>query len=97
MRENPPMPAILPKGLAPYNQTPEFSEETVPAALLKDHNTKAGVWGLIHVKSGTLEYTIPSRGETMTLTPGTPGVVEPQVMHHIAPKGPVRFFVEFWR
>ena len=91
----------LPPDVAPYSRTADFTETTVPAALLRAHTTKAGVWGLIHVLEGRLAYRIedPRRppGEVV-LSPDTPaGVVEPTILHAVAPLGPVRFFVEFHR
>ena len=87
--------------MRPYRQTAVFTESTVPAGLLRAHTTKDGVWGLIHVLEGRLAYHIvdPRRpGEETTLTPQTPpGVVEPTILHEVAPLGPVRFFVEFHR
>jgi tellurite resistance-related uncharacterized protein len=40
----------VPEGLQPYKRTATFTEATVPAALLNDHSTKEGAWGLIHVE-----------------------------------------------
>ena len=87
----------LPEGLRAYRRTPVFTETTVPAGLLKDHRTKPGVWGVIHVVSGRLRYTIPSRKENVTLSPARPGIVEQDVAHHVTPLGAVSFYVEFWR
>ena len=42
----------LPAFVAPYNRTPDFTAETVPAALIRDHTTKAGVRGVITVAFG---------------------------------------------
>lgn len=96
-----PNPAVLPDGLAPYHRTPDFTAATVPAALLADHDTKAGTWGLIHVAAGTLRYRItdPRRDALeIVLTPDSPpGIVEPTVRHHVEPIGDVVFHVEFWR
>ena len=86
----------LPKGLTPNKRTATFTETTIPAGILKDHQTKAGVWGLIHVLSGSLRYVIPSLGETKILTPEENGVVIPETPHHVAPMGPFSFNVEFW-
>lgn len=86
----------LPEGLVSHKRTADFTETTVPRGLLRDHRTKAGVWGLIRVTSGALRYTIPSRGEEITVTPAAPGVVEPQVPHHVTPDGSVTFHVEFY-
>lgn len=92
---------MLPAGLQPYARTAEFTETSVPAGLLRAHTTKAGAWGLIHVLEGRLAYRItdPRRPASETvLTPQTgPGVVEPTILHEVAPRGGVRFFVEFHR
>lgn len=92
---------MLPPDLRPYARTSEFTESTVPAGLLRAHTTKAGSWGLIHVLEGRLAYRItdPRRpaSEVVLTADGEPGVVEPTVLHEVEPRGPVRFYVEFWR
>jgi tellurite resistance-related uncharacterized protein len=88
----------LPNDVVAYKKTPEFTEATVPSGLLRDHRTKAGVWGEIVVLEGCLEYIINEPVlEVVTLKEGQPGVVEPTIPHHITPLGPVRFYVEFSR
>ena len=86
----------LPAAAKAYKKTAIFTNATVPQALLNDHRTKPGVWGLIQVERGSLEYTIAG-GETHVLTPGHPGVVEPEVTHFVRPVGETAFFVEFYR
>ena len=94
-------PTRLPHGLTAYRRTADFTEATVPAALLADHRTKDGSWGLIVVEAGALTYRVtdPRRAPAETLlTPRTaPGVIEPTILHHVAPQGKVRFHVQFWR
>ena len=87
----------LPAQVQEYSRSPTFDENTVPAALRKDHQTKAGVWGVITVLSGTLRYRIKPTGFETTLTPGKPGIVEPEVLHSVEPIGPVSFYVAFHR
>lgn len=88
----------LPDDVRRYRRTAEFTEATVPEALTRDHATKAGVWGLIHVLEGRLAYHIEATNETIELTPaGLAGVIEPQARHRVTPLGAVRFYVEFWR
>jgi tellurite resistance-related uncharacterized protein len=91
----------LPAGAEPYKRTATFSEATIPAALLNDHSTKEGAWGLIRVEQGELRYVItdPRRAAAeRILTPANePGVVEPTILHRVEPLGPVRFHVEFFR
>ena len=89
----------FPDDVVAYRRTPEFDATTTPAGLLSEHNTKAGVWGRIQVMEGALLYRVtdPRReASERLLTPeGWAGVVEPQIKHHVALTGPVRFYVEF--
>ena len=55
----------LPENTRPYKRTPIFNENTVPKGLLRNHNTKNGVWGLLTVEKGEIEYTIETMGSTM--------------------------------
>ena len=87
----------MPSGLVAYKRTPDFDQRSIPAGLRKDHATKAGVWGLIHVTSGRLRYCIDSQGRELVLAPGTNGVIPPELVHHVEPDGEVSFFVEFHR
>lgn len=53
-------------------------QSTAPRGLLTRHNTKAGTWGLIHVESGVVRYTIfrerdNQEDEVIDVLPGTPG------------------------
>ena len=91
----------LPPGLELYKRTQSFTETTVPNALLNDHSTKAGVWGLIHVEHGRLRYIVtdPRRApaERLLTSESAPGVVEPTILHRVDPLGPVRFHEQFLR
>lgn len=86
----------LPSKVKPYKRTPLFTEESIPESLLKKHNTKEGTWGLINVEQGELEYVIED-SEKYLLAPSKPGVVEPEVFHHVRPLGKVSFYVEFYQ
>jgi tellurite resistance-related uncharacterized protein len=66
--------------------------------LRRNHETKRGVWGLIHVVSGELEYVLEDAvGTRQVVRAGEPAVVLPELPHRVAPLGDVEFFVEFWR
>ena len=79
--------------LVPYRRTPTFTESSVPAGLLRDHRTKPGVYGRIHVEAGCLRYT-DATGEQL-LTAGAVAVSRPEQTHAVEPVGMVRFYVEF--
>ena len=91
----------LPPGLVSQRRTDVFTEDTVPAGLLKAHSTKAGTWGLIHVLEGQLVYRVTDHrrpaSETLLTAETGPGVVEPTILHEVAAPQPVRFFVEFYK
>lgn len=94
-------PSALPEGLTFYRQTDTFTEASVPAGLLKDHCTKVGVWGLIQVVQGQLRYRVTdvrrAASESILAPDSAAGVVEPTILHHVEPLGPVRFHVQFYR
>lgn len=87
----------MPNNFIAYKRTFVFTEESVPAALKKDHSTKTGVWAKINVEEGRLRYRVPLLGEEMDLSQNKIGIVVPEVLHSVEPLGKVRFFVEFYK
>jgi tellurite resistance-related uncharacterized protein len=54
------------------------------------------VWGKIVVVEGLLTYRINEPAvEIHELSPAHPGIVEPEVLHEVEPRGAVRFYVDF--
>lgn len=88
----------LPEHVVHYKSTPEFTQDSVPAGLLRAHTTAAGVWGRITILEGSLRYRIAEpEAEVLVLTPDRHGVVEPTMKHEVEVIGPVRFRVDFHR
>ncbi|MCA9777674.1 MAG: DUF3565 domain-containing protein [Candidatus Eremiobacteraeota bacterium] len=86
---------LLPDGMVVYKSTPEFSDETVPAGLLKDHSLKTGVWGHLVVLEGSLRFC---EGDLrVEVGPETLWYILPEVIHNVELSGPVRFRVDFLR
>lgn len=90
------MQNTLPRTLVKYSESPEFTQDTIPRAFLRDHTTKAGVWGKIVVAEGALHYRRKDRPAEV-VTPAEPATIFPTEPHSVAPRGPVRFKVEFYR
>ena len=90
-------PSGLPAGLVAYRRTPMFDENTIPAGLRREHRTASGVWGVITVVEGRLRFRSLHPVNETILTPATPIAVAPEQPHEVAPDGPVRFYVEFYR
>ena len=88
----------FPEGLTKYSETPLFTAESVPGALLKAHATKPGVWGKLQVLEGGLHYIVlgPPASRSF-IGAGDHGVIEPTVPHHLELAGPVSFKVAFYR
>jgi len=86
----------IPDDYSSYKKTPVFTEATVPQGLLNAHQTKAGTWGKIVVLEGRLLYRIlEPEVEEHLLDSERFGVVEPQVLHEVEPRGKVSFYVDF--
>jgi tellurite resistance-related uncharacterized protein len=80
----------------PYRSTQVFDETTLPKALREEHRTKAGTWGLIQVIEGQVRLTYIDPPSDRVLTPGNPGVVNPQQSHFVTPIGPIKMRVDFY-
>ena len=82
----------------PYRTTPVFTEQTLPAALTREHRTKAGVWGIVRVLEGTVVYRVLDPASEQTLSSTVPGLILPDQPHCLvcAPGEPFRLQVEFY-
>lgn len=80
----------------PYRSTPVFDSDTLPAALRARHATKPGVWGVIRVIEGALRLTYLDDPSEVILTPGQPGLIQPQQPHFVTPLGALKMQVDFW-
>jgi tellurite methyltransferase len=85
----------LPPHFVAYKQTPLFDETTIPAGILNEHSTKAGVWAKIHVVEGRLRYCVPALKVEREVTAGHIDIVVPEVVHNVQLVGMVKFYVEF--
>lgn len=91
-----PMRHDLPPNVQKYNETPIYTEGTVPKGLLRDHSTKPGVWGKLVVSEGHLLYL---RGDypAQRVDAESPAIIRPEELHFIRTPEAVSFRVEFYR
>jgi tellurite resistance-related uncharacterized protein len=80
----------------PYRSTPVFDEATLPAALRKEHRTKAGVWGVVRVIEGRVKLTYLDPHFETVVTPDLPGLILPEQPHFVDPLGAVKMQVDFY-
>jgi len=81
----------------PYKITPVFDQESLPAALRNEHNTKAGVWGLLRVLEGSVRLVFRDSQKSVNVTPNSPAPIPPEDVHHVEVTGPIKMQVEFYR
>ena len=81
--------------MTPYKTTAVFDQDTLPAALRREHRTKAAAWGIIRVLEGELLLLFPD-GRSETLSRNRPGLIRPQETHWVEPLGEMRMQVEFY-
>src|SRR3954469_21531042 len=86
----------LPDTVVARKRTPIFDHASVPAGLLRGHNTREGVWALIVVLDGQLRLRLHEPPSERVLDARSPGVIAPGQVHDIEPMGAVHFFVEFY-
>ena len=88
----------LPAQAEVYTSSPEYTNQTMPEGLSRDHRTRAGTWGRIVVRDGKLMYSlIDPKVPAWVLRPGIDGIIAPGLSHWLAARGDVRFVVEFLR
>jgi|GEM_PF-917530 len=85
----------LPDGLVTVRETPEWTADTVPPALLRDHQTST--WAELVVHEGSVCFIEEASGWTCRAHPGHPAAIVPNRLHRIEPSADARFFVRFLR
>ncbi len=88
----------LPADVVLVRTTDEFTEESIPQALLRAHRVAEGAWGRLVVREGAVEFVFEDDPATRTrLGPGASIVIPPGRFHHVEIIGAVKFVVEFYR
>lgn len=92
----------IPTDFIHYKSTPIFNRHSVPKMFLHLHNTKAGVYGQIHVLSGKLKfYGFKDRRaeveKEVTIDAGHTAISPPQYWHKVElMTADTEFRVDFW-
>ncbi|SIN61307.1 Uncharacterized protein, possibly involved in tellurite resistance [Parasphingorhabdus marina DSM 22363] len=87
----------MPDPQEPYSSTPVFDETSLPKALQKAHDTKAGTWGVLELMAGELVYVVEGTGCRRVMQAGDCQLIEPQQLHHVELIGPMQMQVHFYR
>jgi tellurite methyltransferase len=86
----------LPDGLVVVRTTATWDEQTMPGALRRAHRVASGTWGRLHVADGSLRFVARTDPITDMIVGRDHGQgIPPDVEHHIEPRGPTRFSIDF--
>ncbi len=88
---------VLPDGLEHVRTTPQFTAESVPAGLRAALPVAPGVWGVLVVAQGHVDFVMEASGATRRVGAGERQVIPPQQEHHVEPGPDARFAVQFHR
>ena len=87
----------IPAGLVPAGGSLNFTRETIPEALQREHSLGAGHWGVLHVFDGRLLFIDLATGrERMVEAPGLV-IIRPGAPHKVAIDGPLSCRIDFFR
>ena len=90
--------ATMPAGLVLVRTTPEFSAQTVPAALQAAHQIGAGLWGRLRVLKGGLRFVFERDPPiTQAIGAGEHIDIPPLTPHRVELQPDCRFVVEFYK
>ena len=88
----------LPAGAACYKRIGPFSEDSLPAGILREHRLKDDVWGVLTIVDGAIGFTWDdAEGGEIELAARSRLVIPPAVPHHLTVRGPFSLTIEFHR
>lgn len=86
----------MPSGLTPAGSSLEFTERTIPDALLREHALAAGRWAVLNVIAGRLSFVDLETGEARAITAPGRIAITPQTPHRLSLDGDVRCRIDFF-
>jgi len=88
----------LPADATCYRRIGPFDQDSLPAGLLREHQLKEDVWGLLTMVDGIIGFTWDdAEGGTIQLAAPDSMVIPPAVLHHVEMRGPFTLTIEFHR
>ena len=87
----------MPSGLVPSGRSLEFTSDTLPEALQKEHALADGRWGVLHVLEGSLVFVDLASGNERVVAAPDSVVIQPRLPHKVVVSGPVRCRIDFFR
>ena len=83
--------------LIPSGSSPEFTEQTIPDALLSEHQLGDGHWAELNVIEGSIRFVDLTSGDAASHSAPSVVLIRPNSPHHVSLEGPVRLRIDFFR
>lgn len=87
----------IPSGLIPSSGSLNFTRDTIPDALRREHELGAGHWGVLHVFEGELRFADLATGRERAVSAPDLVTIHPQAPHKVIVTGPLRCRIDFFR
>ena len=87
----------LPADAEYVRTTPAFTDESVPAGLLKSHQVAENTWAVLTVRSGALDFAFEDHPGSRRLDAGATQVIPPRRLHQLIIGQAVFFDLAFYR
>ena len=87
----------MPSGLVPSGRSLEFTSDTLPEALQREHALADGRWGVLQVLEGSLTFIDLASGNERHVVAPDHVVIQPRLPHKVVVSGPVRLRIGFFR
>ena len=87
----------IPRGLFPAGASPNFTEDTIPEALQREHTLAAGRWGVLHALEGQMVFVDLETGRERMVEAPDLVVIRPGVPHKVSLDGPLTCRIDFFR
>ena len=87
----------IPPGQVRAGNSLEFTESTIPDALLREHSLAAGRWGQLNIISDSIRFFDLEKGEERTVAAPGRITIRHEAPHHVALDGEVCCRIDFFR
>ena len=87
----------IPAGLVPSSGSFIFTEDTIPAALQREHTLAPGHWGVLHVFEGSIRFVDLETAVERVVTAPDLITIHPGAPHRVVVESRLRCRVDFFR
>ena len=87
----------IPPGLIPAGSSLNFTRETIPEALQREHTLASGRWGVLHILEGSILFVDLETGNERLAEAPDRVIIHPGAPHKVVVSGPLTCRIDFFR